>query len=151
MKNLGGWTKVCDEFKDVYVPRLNKNKNCYVLMLIDFDGRRDRRNWVDGLNPDDLRDRVFVIGVLSRPEKLKEDTRLTFEGIGRELEKDCPRQPAGIWNHELLKHNAVELDRMWKTLGAILFPGKAHIRSVQERSTRTAESVDPGDGGQGQQ
>jgi hypothetical protein len=150
MKNLGGWTRVCEEFEEKYVRKLNDNRNSYVVMLIDFDGRPERRNHVEHLIPDDLRDRVFIIGVLSRPEKLKEDKRLTFEEIGRELEEDCPRQPDGIWNHDLLKHNAVELDRMWKTLGPILFPSKADIRSAQERSTRTAGSVDSGDVGQGQ-
>jgi hypothetical protein len=79
----------------------------------------------EGLIPDDLKDRVFVLGILSQPEKLKDDKGLTFEQIGRELEEDCPRQPDGIWNHELLKHNALEVDRMWKALGGILFPSKS--------------------------
>jgi len=149
MKNLGGWKNVCNEFEHVYVPKLNQNKNCHVVMLIDFDEKPDRRAYVEGLIPDDLQDRVFVIGVWSQPEKLKEDTMLTFEGIGGKLEQDCPRQPAGIWNHELLNHNAVDLDRLWKSLGAILFPGKADIRSAQGQSTRRAAPVDCGDVSQG--
>jgi hypothetical protein len=151
MKNIGGWVRVCEEFQDVYVRKLNENKHCHVVMLIDFDERTDRRSQVERLIPDDLQDRVFVIGVLSQPEKLKEDKVLTFEEIGRELEEDCPRQRAGVWNHALLKHNAVELDRMWKTLGTILFPSKAETRPAQERSIGTARSVDSGDAGQGQQ
>lgn len=122
MRNLGGWRRVCEEFEHAYVRKLNENKNCHVVMLIDFDGRPERRDQVESLIPDDLRDRVFVIGVLSQPEKLKEDKGLSFEQLGRELEEDCPRQTGGIWNHELLKHNAVELDRLWKTLGDILYP-----------------------------
>ena len=117
-------------------------------MLIDFDGRPDRRDQVD--IPHDLQDRVFVIGALSQPEDLKADTRLTFEEIGRELGQDCPSQPAGIWNHELLTHNAVELGRMWKTLGAIPFSREADVGTVQERSTRPVGSADSGDVGQGQ-
>jgi hypothetical protein len=151
MKNLGGWTNACNEFNHVYVHKLNKNKICHIMMLIDFDEEPNRRAYVEGLIPDGLQDRVFVIGVWSQPEKLKEDKMLTFEEIGRELEQDCPRQPAGIWNHELLKHNAVDLDRLWKTLGAILFPSRVDIRSAQEQSTRTAASVDSGDVGQGHQ
>jgi len=60
--------------------------------------------------PEDQANREIVIGL--------------FEEIGWKLAHDCPRHPAGIWNHELLKHNGVELDRMWKTFGAILFPSK---------------------------
>ena len=151
LKNLGGWKRVCEEFENVYVPKLNENQNSYVVMLIDFDGRPERRSQMERLIPEDLRDRAFVIGALSQPEKLKADTRLTFEEIGRELEEDCPRQPDGIWTHELLKHNAAELDRMWKTLGPILLPSKADIRTAQEPSTRTVGSVDSGEIGQGQQ
>jgi hypothetical protein len=151
VKNLGGWKRVCEEFENVYVPKLNENQNSHVVLLIDFDGRPERRSQVEHLIPEDLRDRSFVIGVLSQPEKLKADTRLTFEEIGRELEEDCPRKPNGIWNHELLKHNAAEVDRIWKTLGPILLPSKADIRSAQERSIRAAESIDSGDVGRGQQ
>jgi len=131
MKDLGGWTRVLDEFERVYVSKLNQNPNYHIVMLIDFDGKSDRRAQVDGHIPDGLRDRVFVIGVLSQPEKLKEDKNLAFEKIGQELAEDCPTQPDGIWNHDLLKHNAVELGRMWKTLGAILFPSKADSRRGQ--------------------
>jgi hypothetical protein len=131
MKNLGGWTRVLDEFERVYVSKLNQNPNCHIVMLIDFDGKSDRRTHVDGHIPDGLRDRVFVVGVLSQPEKLKEDKNLGFEKIGWELAEDCPSQPDGTWNHDLLKHNAVELGRMWKTLGAIIFPSKADIRRGQ--------------------
>jgi len=131
MKNLGGWTRVLDEFERVYVSKLNHNPNCHVVMLIDFDGKSDRRIHVDGHIPDGLRDRVFVIGVWSQPEKLKEDKNLAFEKIGQELAEDCPSQRDGIWNHDLLKHNADEVGRMWTTLGAILFPSKAGIRHGQ--------------------
>jgi hypothetical protein len=70
--------------------------------------------------PDDLKSRVFILGVWSEPEKLKEDQRVDFEGIGRKLREDCPRQPGGIWGHGLLKHNSHEVERMWKTIGPVL-------------------------------
>jgi hypothetical protein len=92
----------------------------HVLILIDFDRDPGRRDEVQKYIPDDLKDRVFVLGVWSSPEELRNDQRITFEEIGRKLREDCPTGPGGIWSHELLKHNAEELDRMSKRLGSIL-------------------------------
>lgn len=130
MSNIGGWRNVCNKFEHVYVPKLNANTHCHVAMLVDFDEKPDRRAYINGFIPATLQDRVFVIGVWSQPEKLKEDTNLTFEEIGRALEEDCPRQPGGLWNHELLRHNSVDVDHLWNTLGVILFPGKGDIGSA---------------------
>ncbi len=129
-KNLGGWRRVCDEFEHVYVTKLYESEECHVVMLIDFDERLERREHVKELIPDELQDRVCIIGVLSEPEKLKDATKLRFEEIGLALAADCPGQAAGIWNHELLKHNVVELGRISKTFGPIVFPSKADIWSV---------------------
>lgn len=115
-----GWRRVCESFRDDYVSRLRRISTQHVLLLIDFDRKPGRRVEVEKYIPDDLKDRVFVLGVWSRPEDLRNDQKLTFEGIGRKLREDCPQQPEGIWGHELLKHNADEVVRMSRTLGAII-------------------------------
>jgi len=92
----------------------------HVIILIDFDREQARIEKVQEYIPDDLKSRVFILGVWSEPEELKADQRLDFESIGRKLREDCPRQPGGIWEHGLLRHNSHEVERMWKTIGPVL-------------------------------
>lgn len=48
------------------------------------------------------------------------DLRRSFQ-FGWAMAEDCSRQALGIWDNELLKHNADELGRMQKILGPIVF------------------------------
>jgi hypothetical protein len=71
--------------------------------------------------PDQLRNRVFVIGAWSEPEDLRKARLGTFEEIGWKLAEDCRSDSKSTWGHELLKHNADEVDRMKSVLRPILF------------------------------
>ncbi len=83
-----------------------------IVLLIDFDEQEDRLAYVSTKIPSDLRDRVFVLGVLSEPEKLKSSLKKGFEEIGEALATDCSNNTDKLWNHDLLKHNRDELERM---------------------------------------
>jgi hypothetical protein len=70
--------------------------------------------------PERLRERVFVLGTWSEPEELRE-TLGTYETIGRALAKDCHDNTEATWAHNLLRHNAGELERLRKHIRPILF------------------------------
>ena len=85
----------------------------YMVLLLDFDGRTDRRETITKDIPEELRDRVFLIGVWSRPEALRAALRTakgepyrTLEEIGAALAEECRNDQSTLWNHDLLKHNS---------------------------------------------
>ena len=68
-----------------------------------------------------MNDRVFILGVLSEPEALRQDLG-SLETIGMNLAKDCREETDTTWSHHLLQHNAIELARLRQSVGEILFP-----------------------------
>jgi hypothetical protein len=119
MPTLRGWPDVRDKFADEYVRILRNNTNTHVVLLIDFDENLDRPNAMN--IPAELRNRVFVIGVWSTPEDLRRTMLASFEQIGWKLADACRTDSTIEWDHELLRHNADELDRMRSVLRPILF------------------------------
>ncbi|MEI7824946.1 MAG: hypothetical protein WCI01_06575 [Chlorobiaceae bacterium] len=116
-KYTGGWRKVVSKFLDQLVPEMRKYRACVVVLLIDFDcyegsSHQNRLHQVTREIPDDLKNRVFVLGVLSEPEKLRSKCRMSFEKIGETLAEGCPDNINGLWMDELLKHNQDELSRI---------------------------------------
>jgi len=116
-----GWLKVLNAFTKVHVPKMRQVPNRMVVLLIDFDRKEDRFTDVGKEIPEDVKDRVFVLGVLSEPEELKRDTGKSFEDIGKILAKDCSENTNELWKHDLLKHNETELERMILSVKPFLF------------------------------
>jgi hypothetical protein len=117
----GGWTKVLERFKSDHVAGMERCPNRFMVLLIDFDGRRDRLEKAKAAIPANLADRVFVLGALSQPEALKAALGLTFENIGSAMADDCREETDTTWGHELLRHNANELERLRQRVRSILF------------------------------
>ena len=117
---VGGWTQVLERFKSEHVGRMRRFRNRFMVLLIDFDGDLDRLGYAKDVIPDDLADRVFVLGALSEPEDLKGDLG-HYETIGSAMAKDCREETDMAWGHELLRHNASELDRLRVRVRPILF------------------------------
>ncbi|MDM8558316.1 hypothetical protein [Candidatus Parabeggiatoa sp. HSG14] len=120
----GGWIKVLNSFKDNHVPEMYKYKNRMMLLLVDFDLKVDRRlTYAKKQIPDDLKERVFVLGTQSEPENLKKNIANinTFEDIGKALAQDCVNETDKIWGHDLIKHNRNELARMISSVKPFLF------------------------------
>jgi hypothetical protein len=107
-----GWMTVLDKFMDDHISKMRLYPQRMIVLLIDFDEQEDRLAYVSTKIPSDLRDRVFVLGVLSEPEKLKSSLKKGFEEIGEALATDCSNNTDKLWNHDLLKHNRDELERM---------------------------------------
>lgn len=117
----GGWGKVIEKFTEVHVPEMRLFTKRMIVLLIDFDRSEDRFSYVESQIPQDLKERVFVLGVQSNPESLRRDIQKNFEGIGETLAKDCSDNTNQLWGHALLKHNKTELERMILSVKPFLF------------------------------
>lgn len=121
--NAGGWRKVIEGFnRPPELLLMNNKPTRHMLLLIDCDHQADRLDDIRNPIPAHLRDRVFVLGVLSEPEKLKKNTSGGYEAIGKLLADDCHNDTNETWNHPFLRHNAAELERMKAKMKPFLFP-----------------------------
>ena len=80
-----------------------------MVLLLDFDECEERLIYVESHIPEDIKNRVFVLGVQSNPESLKRDIQKSFEAIGESLATDCAENKNELWGHPLLIHNKTEL------------------------------------------
>lgn len=117
----GGWQRTVEQFTNDYAPTMRKFPQRMIVLLIDFDNRENRLSYVESQIPDDLKERVFILGVQSEPENLKRDINKGFEEIGDVLAQDCSDNTNELWGHELLKHNKTELERMILSVKPFLF------------------------------
>jgi len=108
----GGWKKVLETFESDHIPTMGKFPKRHVLLMIDFDRDSNRIDEVKKVIPEELRDRVFVLGVFSEPEDLSKSIRQTEEMIGESLADACLNKVEGLWSNPLLSHNNDELTRM---------------------------------------
>jgi len=119
---VGGWKKVVDTFKDVHIYEMQKYPQRNILLIIDFNDQEAMRlNHIRKQIPNQLISRVFVLGAVSGPERLKASLRRSFEDIGKSLSQDCADDTRVAWGHDLLKHNESELDRMIQFVRPFLF------------------------------
>jgi len=78
---------------------------------LSFVGRQqDRLARVQECIPDNLVDRLLVIGVRTEPEVL-----------GQAMAEDCREETDTTWGRELLRHNAGEIDRLRQHVRPFLF------------------------------
>lgn len=108
----GGWKKVLETFESDHIPTMGTFPKRHVLLLIDFDRDSNRIDEVKKVIPEELSDRVFVLGVFSEPEDLSKSIRQTEEMIGELLADACLNKVEGLWSNPLLSHNNDELRRM---------------------------------------
>jgi len=119
LPSAGGWTAVRDKLHTL-LPDISKYPDRIMVLLVDFDGQPNRREQVITDVPDELRVRIFLLGVLSVPEVLRSSLG-SYEKIGRALAEDCAANTTSVWGHELLAHNADEAARLMAKVRSILF------------------------------
>lgn len=124
----GGWTKVLEKFAENYVSYMRKHEAGTMILLVDFDDREDRLQRIKTAIPEDLSDRVFVLGTKTEPEDLKKRPRDykkerlgSLENVGRMLAQDCVDGTDTTWSHDLLAHNSEELKRLRPHVEGFLF------------------------------
>lgn len=116
-----GWTKAMEKFIDDYASGMQKFPQRRIVLLINFDQRENRFDYVKKAIPTDLQDRVFILGVQSNPENLRNSTQQSFETIGETLADNCADNIDDLWGHELLQHNSDELERIRESIKSFLF------------------------------
>jgi|SRR5271166_3744757 len=121
LEEAGGWARVLDQFESDHIAGMEKWPRRFMVLLIDFDGNVGRLAQAKARIPANLADRVFVLGSLTNPEDLKHSFGRTFEEIGTALAEDCREDTNQIWGHNLLSHNATELDRLRRSVRPFLF------------------------------
>ncbi len=121
LTEVGGWINVRDRFISDHVFEMKKYPNRYMVLLIDCDGRENRLQEVKDVVPPELTGRVFVLGVLSEPEALKQGNAGSYEDIGLALARDCRDGTNVVWDQPLLRHNANELGRLRQDVCPMLF------------------------------
>jgi len=119
----GGWLKVLDDFTRNQLPIMKSNRNRHVLLIIDFDNDvKNRFEQIKGNIPQDVKDRVYVLGSKSEPEVLKTSLSMTYTKIGEMIYNQCPNLPKeNLWSHPLLEHNQAELQRLINNTSSFLF------------------------------
>jgi hypothetical protein len=118
---VGGWRVVIEKFIINFIPTMRQYPNRWFVLLIDFDRQEDRLDYIKQRIPNDVKDRVFVLGTLSNPEELRSSLGKSLEAIGESLSANCSDNTDGLWGHELLKHNETELKRMISSVKPFLF------------------------------
>lgn len=116
----GGWNEVLDIFESRHVAEMDRLPSRLMVLLIDLDGHIGRLTAAQNRIPLRLRDRVFVIGVLTQPEELKPGLG-SYETIGAALAEDCREDQSITWGHARLRHNADEVQRLSPTVRPLLF------------------------------
>jgi hypothetical protein len=113
----GGWHKVLELFRSVHIAEMERCASRTMVLLVDFDESSGRLGQLKEVIPSHLSDRVFVLGVWTEPEDLPQGLKET----GESLATDCREGTSTTWDHELLKHNAAEVDRLRQIVRPFLF------------------------------
>jgi hypothetical protein len=121
LEEVGGWIQVLERFLSDYVTGMELYRSRFMVLLIDFDGRKERLQEAKVRIPEHLTDRVFILGALSEPEALRANLG-SYETIGLAMAQDCREETSTTWGHHLLRHNASELDRLREHVRPLLFP-----------------------------
>lgn len=111
LPEAGGWLQVCSVFGSEHVQAMRKFDKRFLVLLIDFDDDLPRLPAVLETIPQDLTNRVFVLGVRTEPEQLKAQLG-SYETIGRRLAKECLDDSGDTWAHVLLSHNQEQLEQL---------------------------------------
>jgi len=122
LPEVGGWTQVLELFLSDHVVEMDRYRGRFMVLLIDFDGRKERLPDANARIPEHLTDRVFILGAWSEPEALKKASLGSYKTIGLPMAQDCREETNTTWGHDLLRHNASELDRLRVHVRPLLFP-----------------------------
>jgi hypothetical protein len=120
LKPAGGWAELLKSFLAEHVVEMQRCPTRFMVLIIDLDGKLRRLEKAKAGIPKDIADRVFILGVLTEPEDLRAQLG-TYETIGRAMADDCRDETSTTWDHELLQHNATELDRLRDHIRPLLF------------------------------
>jgi len=121
LEEVGGWREVLNRFNIDHARGMDRFNQRYMILLIDFDDTPTRLNEAKASIPDHLTERVFVLGARTDPEALRQAKLGSYETIGLAMAQDCREDTNTIWDHDLLRHNAGEIERLREHVRPFLF------------------------------
>ena len=122
LSHYRGWGHVVEDFEKNQLKDMLRFPKRRIILLIDFDENSGRREHIQQKIPDELKDRVFLVGSWNEPRDLKAALGgRPLEEIGRLLAEDCHRHTDTTWSHPLLEHNKGELTRLREQVRPFLF------------------------------
>jgi|HubBroStandDraft_1064217.scaffolds.fasta_scaffold16614_4 hypothetical protein len=117
-----GWAHVRDDFASDHIDAMRQYRQRIMILLIDFDNNFPRRlHSMQKVIPGDLTERVFILGVRTEPEALKQAMNKSLEDIGTAMAEECRTKSYTVWSSHLLSHNANELSRICHAVDGWLF------------------------------
>jgi hypothetical protein len=119
LPEVGGWNEVLERFLSDHVAEMERFRGRFMVLLIDFDRKTERLDYAKGKIPEQLKERVFVLGAWTEPEDLKDLG--SYETTGKAMATDCREGTDTAWGHDLLRHNAGEIARLREHVRPILF------------------------------
>ncbi len=117
----GGWLVAVDSVVEEHVRQMRKYTGRHVLLVVDFDGHSDRRDQIMSRIPADLQERFYILGCSDEPEPLLASLGIRAEALGGRLASDCDHGTNEAWSHDMLAHNATELERLKTNVKDFLF------------------------------
>jgi hypothetical protein len=117
-----GWERGKETLLKLSKGYMREYPSSYALLIVDFDGNAHRGSEIKNQIPEEVRDRVFVVGVLNEPENLKNSTGMKFEQLGLQIAEGCKDSNIDFWERqELLAHNVDEIRRLSKAVRNLFF------------------------------
>jgi hypothetical protein len=121
LPEAGGWHEVLDKFENEHVPEMDRFGHRLMILVLDLDDHLNRLVDARDKIPAHLRGRVFIVGVRTEPEGLRQTLGAGYEEIGAALARDCRDGTSVTWGHDLLAHNADEVHRLSQAVRPLLF------------------------------
>lgn len=121
-KPAGGWLSAMEVFEKEMVPYLRRYGQSYVALIVDFD-QKERRSFLEKRMPQDLRPRVFLLGLADEPEATRKEFGISLEQIGWNLAEDCRKGTFEVWGNSHFANNREEVERMIATIKPFVFHG----------------------------
>lgn len=117
-----GWSHVLQAFETEHIADLRKYRERHLVLFIDFDDDYPARlTHFQNAIPQDVKDRVYVLGALTEAETLKREAGKKFGPLGQALAQACNENDDSLWMLGQLQHNAAELQRLKTRVKPFLF------------------------------
>lgn len=124
-----GWRKILDSLENTHIEDLIRYPLRHLVLLFDFDNKvEERTKMFHEKIPQNVLDRVYLLGTSDEPEKLRTTLGNSLEKIGKDLSTSCEHSDTELWSNPMLKHNEAELERLVKSVKPFLFPTLAQTR-----------------------
>ena len=117
-----GWPNVLSTFRSFYIQYLRTYAHAQLVLFIDFDQQFSTRfSHFQQAIPQDIANRVYVLGAATEAETLTKQVKLNKEDVGKALADECLQETDQLWRCPELAPDAPEVKRICVATKAFLF------------------------------